>query len=348
MSLCAQQPFRPSLRNSDIPVLVDPECKMLYESPKDTLSVFVIGDVMMHSPQMEYDHSEFLSLIEHRMKAADICIVNMEFTTAGKPYTGYPCFSAPDSYAWDIAQKGADVFLMANNHILDKGTKGLDRTLEVYDRIRDSLGVLHTGTGWEPLTLVRKGISLSLVNFTYGTNNPNEGSVKINRMDREALAGMFEAIPENNDFIITLPHWGVEYKLIHNALQEEWARFLVEQGSDVIVGGHPHVPQDTSHVCGVPVIYSLGNAVSNMSHPNTQLELAVTLRFVSDRISSEKKMLEPQIDFMWCSRPGGFSDNYRVVFVDEWMDRPETWTRSDYDNMVTTRKRVCEQSGLCK
>lgn len=344
--LCAQHPFRPLPENRTIPVLVDPECRMLYESPKDTLSVFIIGDIMMHSPQFAYDHTEFLSRIESRMKASDICIVNMEFTTAGKPYTGYPCFSAPDSYAWDMAEKGVDVFLMANNHILDKGTRGLERTLSIYDEIRDSLGVLHTGTDWQTLTLVRKGISLSLVNFTYGTNNPTEGQVKVNRMDREGLQAMFGSVPEENDFVITLPHWGEEYKLIHNKRQEEWAGWLVEQGSDVIVGAHPHVPQDTSHVAGVPVIYSMGNAVSNMSHPNTQLELAVTLRFASDRVSGEKKMLEPQIDFMWCSRPGGFCDNYCVIFVDEWLGQRDKWLRpSDYDNMVATLERVCTSTG---
>ena len=52
-------------------------------------------------------------------------------------------------------------------------------------------------------------------------------------------------------------------------------------GIDLIVGAHPHVVQDTSHVHGVPVIYSMGNAVSNMSKENTRLELAVHSRFVN-------------------------------------------------------------------
>lgn len=48
--------------------------------------------------------------MEHFIKEADITVANMEFTLAGKPYTGYPCFSAPDSYAESIAGSGVDIF----------------------------------------------------------------------------------------------------------------------------------------------------------------------------------------------------------------------------------------------
>ena len=65
-------------------------------------------------------------------------------------------------------------------------------------------------------------------------------------------------------------HWGVEYNIKENALQDTMAQKLCDLGFDVIVGGHPHVVQpvdlltstvDESHK--TVVIYSLGNAVSN-------------------------------------------------------------------------------------
>ncbi len=61
----------------------------------------------------------------------------MEFTLAGRPYTGYPCFSAPDCYAEAIAESGVDIFLTANNHILDKGREGIERTLGIYTRMEE-------------------------------------------------------------------------------------------------------------------------------------------------------------------------------------------------------------------
>lgn len=70
---------------------------------QDTLTIRFLGDVMMHSSQIantrregsEYDFSSFFSLIENDIRDADIAVANMEFTLAGEPYTGYPCFSAP-------------------------------------------------------------------------------------------------------------------------------------------------------------------------------------------------------------------------------------------------------------
>ena len=65
---------------------------------RDTVSMFIIGDVMMHARQLEYPMDSFLEGISERMKSADITVANMEFTLAGKPYSGYPAFSAPDEY----------------------------------------------------------------------------------------------------------------------------------------------------------------------------------------------------------------------------------------------------------
>ena len=89
---------------------------------KDTVTVTFLGDMMMHSKQLEYDCSSFIKELGSITADADISIANLEFTLAGKPYSGYPAFSAPDSYAEDLASKGVDIFLTANNHILDKGS----------------------------------------------------------------------------------------------------------------------------------------------------------------------------------------------------------------------------------
>ena len=55
---------------------------------------------------------------------------------------------------------------------------------------------------------------------------------------------------------------------------------MIGHGADAIIGAHPHVIQDIQEIEGVPVFYSIGNAVSNMSATNTQMELMVTLKIV--------------------------------------------------------------------
>ena len=153
---------------------------------KDTLTVCFMGDMMMHSPQLtnalrggqEYDFSSYFMHIKEKISEADIAVANMEFTLAGEPYSGYPCFSAPDSYAEYLADCGFDIFLAANNHILDKGSEGAARTLDIYRRLEKEKGILITGIAEDeqvrnsnyPLLIRRKGIQLALLNFTYGTN----------------------------------------------------------------------------------------------------------------------------------------------------------------------------------
>ena len=325
----------------------------------DTVSMAILGDVMMHSPQFYRDHKTFLERIAPALREADFAVANMEFTLAGKPYSGYPTFSAPEDFPWYVADEcGVDVFLTANNHILDKGIYGIRRTLGIYEDIRDSLGVRQTGTGRDraemdrdnPLILSRKGICIALVNFTYGTNlGIDQEWPKVNYMRKEDVSAAIRKARElGADFIIALPHWGTEYKLRHDAEQGKWAEWLVSEGVDAVVGAHPHVVQDTTHINGVPVIYSLGNTVSNMSAPNTRIGLLATLRFVSDPATGEKRMLEPELDFMWCTLPGRLLPNsYATLFVKKWANRRNDWlTPSDFDNMLSTYRNVLNVTGI--
>lgn len=311
---------------------------------RDTFTVYVIGDVMMHERQLHYDCSTFLKEISPEMRRADLCVANMEFTLAGKPYAGYPRFSAPEHYPEYVVGCGADVLLLANNHILDYGSSGLDRTLRVYDELCDSTGARYTGVGGSPLVFRKGGYSIAFVNFTYGTNCGPDA--RVNYSDTLSVSrAIASARGAGADFIVALPHWGEEYSLTHSERQASMAEWLVSKGVDAVVGSHPHVVQDTTRIRGVPVIYSLGNAVSDMSATNTRLELAVTLTFVCE--NGRKRMLEPELQFLWCTRPGKLLDGYAVVPVAEWLGRRDAWLDpGDYDNMVATLRRVLAATGI--
>lgn len=303
---------------------------------------------MMHTRQLQYDHSSFLLDLKPLLSDADLAIANAEFTLAGPPFTGYPAFSAPDGYLSSILDAGVDVLLTANNHILDKGSKGLERTLKQYGRFAGSGLDEAQYMRNNPLIVPVKGIRIALVNFTYGTNvGSGVEYPKVSRMKREEIARQMKRARECADFIIVLPHWGEEYVLKHNGEQQDWAEWLVEQGADAIIGAHPHVVQDTTHIKGVPVVYSLGNAVSNMSAPNTRLELAAVLRLVKHKGGGEKALLGPDLHFLWCTLPGKKTDGYRTVVVEEQLGRRDDWKdKSDYDNMTETLERVKKVTGI--
>ena len=314
----------------------------------DTVRVLVLGDLMMHTRQLGYDSREFLRSIEPLISEADLAIGGAEFTLAGPPYQGYPTFSSPDSYAENLRAAGIDVLLAANNHILDHGSRGLRRTLE-------HLGEPWCGAGADsasyaahnPLILRVRGIRLALVNFTYGTNLGSDRPwPKVSRMKEEEVADQMGRASAA-DFILALPHWGIEYELRHCAQQEEWAGRLVEMGAGAIIGSHPHVVQDTTFIGEVPVVYSLGNAVSNMSAPNTRLAIAAELPLVQYFPSGEVKALCPKLHFLWCTLPGKLTNGYSTIEVAEYIGRRELWKDpADYDNMIATYERVLSETGI--
>ena len=323
---------------------------------KDTISLFFIGDVMMHARQMEYPTGPFLEGISNRMKSADITVANMEFTLAGKPYSGYPTFSAPDSYAYYIHNCGANVFLTANNHILDKGTSGLKRTIGIYHDMEQEGLIKYTGVSSDssdnamryPLMLNVKGIRIALVNFTYGTNVKTDKEwPKVNRMSKKDIASALKRAKERGaDFIIALPHWGNEYELRHSTEQENMAKWLAANGVNVIIGTHPHVVQDSTLINNVPVFYSIGNVVSNLSAENTRIELAVEIKFLRDW-NGDLTMLKPSVTYLWCSLPERLRENYATIAVQDYIGKRSIWrTPSDYDIMISTYLHVKEATGV--
>lgn len=242
------------------------------------LSLLFVGDLMNHSPQTsaaydivskQYIYDTCYYWVKDYLSKPDISIANLEVTLAGYPYTGYPMFSAPDAYAIAAKNAGFDYFFTSNNHTCDKKLKGVVRTLDVLD----SLNIGHTGSfrnleernSTYPSIVEKNGIKLAFLNATYGTNGmPIPAPSMVNLLDSIQLKADFEKAKSlNPDFIIMGVHWGNEYQRTPSADQKKWADFFIRNGANLIIGSHPHVVQTFERRNGVPVIYSLGNFISN-------------------------------------------------------------------------------------
>jgi len=322
----------------------------------DTLSILFMGDVMQHRQQLHsalipgtdstlsssYDYSSYFAHVQHFIDEADFTVANMEFCVGGPPYTGYPSFSAPEALAEEAAEAGIDLFLCANNHICDKGRRGLVSSLEKYGKI----GVPVTGVYRDSLDEQKHnpyiaelgGVRVAFINFTYGTNGIRVPEPFIvNMMDKEKVREAFVMAREKEaDIIIALPHWGQEYTTVPDSRQREWAEFLLECGADAVIGSHPHVIQPVEF----PVAYSMGNFISNMSLRNTELGLMIILKIaVTSYGDSYVAGLEAVP--VWCSRPGGYGDGYTVLPVREFLDRKEEFRSGyNYTKMKDTYNRL--------
>jgi len=160
------------------------------EPPKVTeLSLLCVGDIMVHSPQLDaaydsesgdYDFSENYQYVTSYVQGADLALCNVETTFGGKPYTGYPAFSSPDSMAADIKEAGFDVAITANNHMTDRGYDGVIRTQEILKENGFSV-IGSVMTPDEPRYIIEdvKGVKVGIVAYTYETGS-GSGSVSIN------------------------------------------------------------------------------------------------------------------------------------------------------------------------
>ncbi len=249
------------------------------------ISLLFIGDIMQHKAQIDaaydketgtYCYEHCFQYVKDLYEIADFTIANLEFTFGGKPYAGYPQFSAPDAMGVAIKNAGIDILVTANNHTCDRGKKGIIKTIQVID----SLEIMRTGSflneddrlKYHPLIFEKYNFRLALLNYTYGTNElPFPSPTIVNLIDTaQILRDIRYAKTYKPDEIIVYFHWGNEYQRIHNKQQTMLAELCFNNGARIVIGSHPHVLQPMHRYklsenpdVEVAVVYSLGNYISN-------------------------------------------------------------------------------------
>jgi poly-gamma-glutamate capsule biosynthesis protein CapA/YwtB (metallophosphatase superfamily) len=307
------------------------------------LSLLFIGDIMGHDEQIwsaenrqthTFNYDDVFKYIKPVLSEADIAIANFEVTLDGAPYMGYPQFSSPAELAVACRNAGIDYFADANNHAADRGKKGIISTINKLD----SIGIPHTGTflnsacrdSLSPLMINRKGISLALLNYTYGTNGiivPEP--VIVNYLDKDRITSdVKKARSRNADVIILFLHWGTEYDTIPTQSQIDLAGYFFSIGVDLIIGSHPHVLQKMvwmknqgTKKDGI-VVYSMGNFVSNQRKPKTDGGSIVRISLTKE--GNEVKISDAGYYLTWVYTP---IEQYRKKFFilpcSEFENKPE-------------------------
>ena len=245
------------------------------------------GDIMGHQPQIEsawdeslgrYDYDPVFEFVAPHFEDSDVVIGNLELTLAGDayPYAGYPMFNSPDELLDAIENAGYTMLNTTNNHSWDMGIDGLIRTREQIDA--SSMEAWGTYVEEPESRVVYKKFGDKTFAFlTYAETfngmvdhigNP-EYVIQHSNFINETymLEDLEEAKANDADAIIVNMHWGEEYQHEPTERAVEWTEFLVENGADIVMGGHPHVLQPAELIevgdNQAFVSYSLGNFVSN-------------------------------------------------------------------------------------
>lgn len=296
----------------------------------DEVNILFAGDAMQHSAQIEaaktpdgkYDYTECFETVAPLIESADYAVVNLETPLGGAPYTGYPCFSAPDEYLEALAYAGFDMMLTANNHTLDKRSRGAVRTIDQLDkRYLAHLGTYrdrHERDSVLPMIKIIGGFKVGFLNYTYGTNGIEvTPPVVVDYIDRQQISTDIANLRNAGaELIAACIHWGDEYKLLPNSSQRSLADFLEKSGVDMIIGSHPHViqpmemrPRNDGSNCFL--VYSLGNFISNMKTTDTRGGAIVTVTLSRDK--SGKAMVKDASYRLLFTVPGSKSQNFKLV-----------------------------------
>ena len=120
------------------------------------------------------DYTAAFAQLRELLSGYDLRIGNLETPIAGAEL-GFTseryCFNSPDEFAVMLKEYGFDLLCLANNHCMDRGEIGIDRTLDALDRIGlNHTGIYRSSDPHTPCILEKNCIRVAIVNYTYGTN----------------------------------------------------------------------------------------------------------------------------------------------------------------------------------
>jgi poly-gamma-glutamate synthesis protein (capsule biosynthesis protein) len=249
-----------------------------------SITIAAVGDIMAHQGNLDgaydsrkntYDFNGFLEAVKPYLTAPDLTIGNFETVTAGPAsgYSSFPMFNTPDAMLTALSGAGFDVLSTANNHCLDRGVSGLVRTIKkINENKMNNVGSSVDGKNKYTIKEINN-IKIAILSYSsfYNGNDKklsfNQKSTHLSPINEAQIKSDIKAVKAKGaDAIITIMHWGTEYKREPDAGQATLSNKLFSWGADIILGSHPHIIQK-SEIKKIGsknkfVIYSMGNFIS--------------------------------------------------------------------------------------
>lgn len=193
-----------------------------------------------------YPFEKLLGILE----ADDVTVVNLEGVLTDRDLSRVKKtfnFKGPADFARILPLGSVELAGMANNHTQDYGTEGYQDTIAALE----AAGVSYFDAG-HVAVWAQDGV---MIGFTGSAFSLSTGAQKTLRQQMETLRDL------GCQLIVHSMHAGTEYEREPTSQQKTVAAHAVDMGADLVVGHHAHVVQGYALLEGVPVAYSLGNAV---------------------------------------------------------------------------------------
>ncbi|MFA5659502.1 MAG: CapA family protein [Oscillospiraceae bacterium] len=280
--------------------------------PDPVVRVIAVGDNLIHSSIYKqaaaraadggYDFDYAYQYVEGLIAPADIAVLNQETPIANDEFepSNYPLFNSPTQLGDKMIDMGFNAVSHCNNHILDKGEKGLLATLD-YWKSRNILvyGAYRNEAELNTIPVMEvNGIKFSFVGFMEHTNGlylPKGSEARlVYTSEPDELERLIKKAGDASDVVVVSVHWGDETSNIIADRQKELAGKFVEWGADLIIGTQPHTVQSMEYLDKPDggqafAAYSLGNFISaqnrNLQLVGLVMDLKVTKSLETGRVS---------------------------------------------------------------
>lgn len=254
--------------------------------PRRTAQLAFTGDILAHrgvvrqaaanatDSDAEYDFSPMFELVEPVLSAADLAICHLEtpLSPDNDDLSGFPTFSVPHEMAQGLVAAGYDGCSFASNHSLDRRPEGVIETLDILD----AAGLGHSGAArsqaeYDDVTIYDAGgIAVANLSYSYGFNGfrePSDTPWLVNEISIDEITDEVDrARASGAEYVALSLHWGTENRTTPDAFQQEIAEQVSAiDGIDIVIGHHAHVVQPVDVIGDLPVVFGLGNFLSNQS-----------------------------------------------------------------------------------
>lgn len=207
-------------------------------------------------------------------------------------------FHTMNPKAVDVFNKmRADIWCIGNNHAMDAKKEGLLSTKEF--AAENGCAAFGAGSNRkeasEPVYLVEAG-GIGLLSLTYVSEkrfpqSPDEPNI-FSWEEWDIIAERIAEIKRKCRWCVIVCHGGEEFNPMPSTYTRDRYIKYLELGADVVVGHHPHVPENYELFDnGKAIFYSLGNFIFDTdyqrAHKYTEVGILLKLIFTEEKMDFE-------------------------------------------------------------
>ena len=222
--------------------------------------------------------------------AADARVINLEAPLTDGPSPipkAGPALSSPAACAKGLARL-RPVISLSNNHILDHGATGLERTI----RALGGEGIPFFGAGanlaeaQNPQVLEKDGLKIGLIAVCEREFSvAGESAPGANPFDPLETPDQVQRLKAACDFVVALYHGGIEcYRYPSPGLRKA-LRKLAEKGADLVLCQHTHCVGCCEEYAGSTIVYGQGNLLFDRKNDEYWRTALVVRATFSDRLT---------------------------------------------------------------